>query len=89
VTKLENEAGALERVGLASEAAAARQRIARLRGLSVPPAPTIPDDVKAKAGIDEDGRDASVIVALDGVGLSDDIYANFDLATLESRIPTP
>jgi tetratricopeptide (TPR) repeat protein len=87
-TKLENEAAALERLGRAGEAALARQRIAGLRGLEAPVAPTLPTDVKAKAESegDEEDSQAAVIVTLDGVGLADEIYAEFDLATLERRL---
>lgn len=88
VTKLENEAVALERVGRAGEAVSARERIARLNGLSAPPAPNVPNVVQAKGDVGEDEGEttASVIVVLDGVGLPDEIYAKFDLGTLENRL---
>ena len=86
VIKLENEAGALERLGRASEALEARGRIATLKGEKVPSAPALPAEAKAMAAAASHAREAVVIVTLDGVGLPDAIYENFDLAALEGRL---
>jgi tetratricopeptide (TPR) repeat protein len=84
-TKLENEAQALASLGRADEAAQARERIAALKGIVVPAAPSISPDAEVKeATADEQ----AVIVTLDGIGLSDETYAENDLATLEHQLET-
>ena len=79
--KLENEAEALEALGRAAEAAKMRGRIAELRGVTAPPTPVIPLD---KITPDEDvDFDAEVAIVLDGLNLPDEVYAHYDLGTLE------
>jgi tetratricopeptide (TPR) repeat protein len=87
VTKLENEATALEQLGRTGESAEVREKVASLRARSVPVSPSIPADVKASVS-NNDEAEASVIVTLDGLGLGDEVYAKFDLATLERRLET-
>ena len=87
VTKLENEVSALEQLGRTGESAELREKIARLRGQCVPLAPTVPAEVKARVS-KNDAAESSVIVTLDGLGLGDEVYAKFDLATLERRLET-
>ncbi len=86
VTKLDNEAAALEKLGRAGEAAGARARIAELRGVEAPAAPPLPEaKAKAPAGRASDGV---VMIVLDGRNLPDEVYEEYDLATLELRIET-
>jgi tetratricopeptide (TPR) repeat protein len=85
--KLENEAAALDSLGRLDEAAAARARIAELKGLVAPAAPTIAPEAKA-AETQATSSDDAVIVTLDGLGLNTEVYHEFDLSTLERRLET-
>jgi tetratricopeptide (TPR) repeat protein len=87
VTKLENEAAALETLGRAGEAAKLRARIAGLKGAQPPATPPLPD-AKPASPASNDGTDGAVIITLDGRGLADEVYRTCDLATLESRLET-
>lgn len=82
---LANEAEALARLGRSQEAAVLKQHLSKLQK-DLPPLQEYKVTPVAKAAKGEGKAAGEVLIELDGIHLSDEVYKSCDIATLENRL---